>query len=67
MPPPDGPHACTPSLVTPRFFGSSAIVYVFQIAAPVLASSAVTLPRNVQHSYVARAPCPSSFSPASGT
>src|ERR1041385_1172662 len=67
MPPPEGPQACTPSLVTPRFLGSSAIVYVFQIWLPVLASSAVTLPRKVQHSYVARPPCPSSLRPASGT
>ncbi len=58
MPPPAGPHACTPSFVTPRFFGSSAIVYVFQTTAPVFASSAVTLPRNVQHSYVGRAALP---------
>src|SRR5215831_1505772 len=37
MPPPDGPHAWTPSFVTPRFFGSSAIVYVFQMTLPLLA------------------------------
>src|SRR5215510_14540337 len=40
MPPPDGPQACTPSFVTPRFFGSSLIVYVFQMTLPLLASSA---------------------------
>ncbi len=67
MPAPAGPHACVPSFVTPRFFGSSVIVYVFQMTAPVLASSAVTLPRNVQHSYVVREPCASSPRPAIGT
>ena len=48
-PAPDGPHSCVPAAFF--FVGrASSIVYVFQICLPVAASSAVTLPRNLQHS-----------------
>ena len=41
---------CVPAAVLIVRCGVSAIVYVFQITLPVAASSALTLPRNVQHS-----------------
>src|SRR5215510_5217594 len=66
MPPPAGPHCCTPFLFLARGFDSS-IVYVFQSTCPVFASSAETLPRKVQHSYFAFPPCPSSLSPCTPT
>src|SRR5688572_19675356 len=66
MPPPAGPHCCTPSLFFARGFGSS-IVNVFHRTWPVLASSAETLPRKVQHSYFALPPCPSSLRPCTPT
>src|SRR6188508_2799249 len=66
MPPPAGPHCCTPSLFFPRGLDSS-IVYVFHSTWPVFASSAETLPRNVQHSYFALPPCPSSLNPCTPT
>ena len=49
-PAPDGPHSCVPTAFFVVGFASSAIVYVFQIWPPVAASSALTLPRNLQHS-----------------
>src|SRR5262249_20492757 len=48
MPTPAGPKTSLPSLFLPRGLGSG-IVYVFQTILPVLVSSAVTLPRKVQH------------------
>src|SRR5262245_52258166 len=66
MPPPAGPYDCTPSFVFERgLFGST--VYVFHSTLPVFASSAVTLPRKVQHSYLLFAPMPSSPMPCTGT
>src|SRR5215470_4148307 len=58
---PDGPQSGTPAELFPRGAGMSATVYVFQMTAPVFASSAVTLPRNVQHAYCGSAPCDSSY------
>src|SRR5438067_1324699 len=59
-PPPDGPHSCVPAADFAVFCGS-ATVYVFQITLPVAASSALTLPLNVQHSYVGMTAVPSSI------
>src|SRR5262245_33999751 len=56
---PEGPHICVPVL----FFvvgRASAMVYVFQTCAPVVALSATRLPRKRQHSYVDEAPAVSS-------
>src|SRR6478672_3241901 len=64
-PPPDGPHSCVPAGVLVVFCGSG-IVYVFQSTLPVTASSALTLPRNVQHSYDGMTAVPSSID-ATGT
>src|SRR5262249_49881944 len=61
----DGPQSCVPVALLVVFCGSG-IVYVFQITFPVAASSALTLPRNVQHSYEGRAAVPSSIE-AAGT
>src|SRR5262249_37506277 len=60
MPAPDGPHLVAPFELLPIGFASAAIVYVFHNNAPVDASSATRLPRNVQHSYFGLLPCPSS-------
>src|SRR5215471_44507 len=60
-PPPDGPHSCLPAAVLVVGCGVSAMVYTFQITFPVDASSALTLPRNVQHSYVGMTAVPSSI------
>src|ERR1044072_4364799 len=49
-PAPDGPHNCVPTEFFRTGFASSEIVYDFQIRFPVAASSAVRLPRNLQHS-----------------
>src|SRR5665213_1742230 len=57
---PAGPQRVVPELLWPMGFDSSGLVYVFQRTAPVAAFSASRLPRNVQHSYRAFAPCPSS-------
>ena len=37
------------------------VMYVFQMTRPEDASSALTLPRNVQHGYCGSAPCASSY------
>src|SRR5262245_18029972 len=60
MPAPDGPHRVVPLAFFPIGFASFAIVYVFHTSDPVAASSAIRLPRNVQHSYFGLLPCPSS-------
>src|SRR5438552_4043024 len=65
-PPPDGPQRVDPPAFFPIGFASAAIVNVFQTSAPVAASSATRLPRNVQHSYVGLPPCASSLD-ATGT
>src|SRR5215831_246505 len=64
-PPPDGPQSCVPAADFVVFCGSG-IVYVFQSTFPVAASSALTLPRKVQHSYDGMAAVPSSIE-AAGT
>jgi hypothetical protein len=61
MPDPDGPYSVTPAVLLPRGCGVSAIMYVFQITRPVAASTALTLPRNVQHGYWGSEPCASSY------
>src|SRR2546430_10879975 len=66
-PAPDGPQSCAPVVLLPRGFGASGMVYAFQITAPVSASSALTLPRNVQHSYSGRAAEVSSPTPEAVT
>src|SRR6266699_3574866 len=58
-PPPEGPQSCVPVAVFVVRCGVST-VYVFQITLPVAASSALTLPLNVQHSYVGITAVPSS-------
>src|SRR5437764_11611001 len=58
---PDGPHSVTPVELFPRGAGALATVYVFQRTAPVFASSALRLPRNVQQPYCGSAPCDSSY------
>src|SRR5215467_5216545 len=65
-PAPDGPYNCVPTAFFFVGLGSSVMVYVFQICLPVAASYAATLPRNLQHSYVAAAPAVSSAD-ATGT
>ena len=50
IPDPEGPHNATPAVLVPRRCGGSVIINVFQITRPVAASSALTLPRKVQHS-----------------
>jgi hypothetical protein len=48
-PAPAGASMSLPSEFVPTTFAGSGMVYVFQISFPVLASSAATSPRNVQH------------------
>src|SRR5439155_1367328 len=60
MPAPDGPQRVVPLAFLPIGFASAPMVYVFHSSEPVDASSATRLPRNVQHSYFALLPCPSS-------
>src|SRR6187401_1677772 len=60
MPAPDGPYRVVPELFFPIGLAASAMEYVCQITSPVAMSSAATLPRNVQHSYCALPPWPSS-------
>ena len=63
MLPPAGPNASVPFReFLPRGFGSS-MVYVFHSSAPVLTSSAVRLPRKVQHLLSPRPALVSSPSP----
>src|ERR1700730_12719983 len=57
---PAGPKSCMPALFLPRGDGASGIVKVCHTRSPVAASSATTLPRNVQQPYEACAPVPSS-------
>ena len=45
----EGPHDAPPFLAFARCFAASGIMYRFQIVLPVAASSADSLPRNVQH------------------
>jgi hypothetical protein len=59
-PAPDGPQRVVPLAFLPIGFASAPMVKVFQISAPLPASSATRLPRNVQHSYFGLFPCPSS-------
>src|SRR5215475_13230528 len=47
-PAPAGAHRCTPLVFFLTGFGSSGIMYVFQICVPFVASNATTLPRKVQ-------------------
>ncbi len=61
MPDPDGPQSGTPAVLVPRRRAASLIMYVFQITRPEDASSALTLPRKVQHGYCGSAPCASSY------
>ena len=56
----------TPAELLPRDWRSGN-KYFFHTSSPVAASSAVMLPRNVQHSYVDAPPWPSSPTPAIGT
>ena len=49
-----------PVCILPTIFGTSAIVYVFQICLPVAASSATTFPRKEQHGYFGSELVPSS-------
>ena len=58
---PDGPNSCVPTLFVRVGFGASGITYVFHTTSPVAASSATTLPRNVQHGYFGSAPATSSI------
>src|SRR5438093_1339349 len=64
---PDGPQVFAPALFCPVTFGSSRTVYDLQIRAPVLASSATRLPRNVQHSYAGFVAAMDSSLPDTGT
>ena len=57
---PDGPKSCVPAEFFVVGFGVSPIVYVFHTWLPVAASSARTLPRNVQQGYFGSAPTSSS-------
>src|ERR1700730_6318190 len=57
---PAGPKRSTPVLFLPRRSGRAGIVYDFQILFPVFASSATTLPRNVQQAYCGSPPGTSS-------
>ncbi|PWT99174.1 MAG: hypothetical protein C5B51_27730 [Terriglobia bacterium] len=50
-PAPEGPETAAPRLVFDRGFAVSAIIYRFQSTFPVAASSADSLPRNVQQTY----------------
>src|SRR5207247_198535 len=59
-PPPAGPYSCVPTLFFVVGTAFSATVYVFQRRLPVFASSATTLPRNVQHGYRGSPTCDSS-------
>ena len=60
MPAPEGPICCFPAAFLRTGFGVSAIVNVCQSFLPVAASSATTLPRNVQHSKFGSGPSASS-------
>src|SRR2546429_9964832 len=64
---PDGPHVFVPALFCPVTFGSSRTRYVLQMRLPVAASSATTLPRNVQHSYLGFVAASDSSRPDTGT
>ena len=52
---PEGAQAFVPTEVRPVILGCSGIVCVPQRTVPVAASTAITLPRNVQHSYAGSA------------
>ena len=54
-PAPEGPYCCVPDAFLCVGFGSSGIVKVCQSFFPVAAFKAMTLPRNLQHSYFASA------------
>src|SRR5262249_57739613 len=58
---PAGPYNCVPAAFFRCGLGSSGMEYDFQINLPVNASSASTLPRNVQHSYLSFRPTASSM------
>jgi hypothetical protein len=58
---PDGPKSCIPALFFCVGCGVSGMTYVFHATSPVAASSATTLPRNVQHGYFESAPTSSSI------
>src|SRR5438132_10899303 len=64
---PDGPQVLVPALFWPTGFATSRTVYACQIFAPVLASSATMLPRNVQHSYFGFVAAIDSSLPETGT
>src|SRR5262245_29291890 len=64
---PEGPHVFAPALFWPTAFTASRTVYACQIFAPVLASNATMLPRNVQHSYAALLAAIDSSLPDKGT
>ena len=59
IPAAEGPRNVVPAALLLSGFGSGT-KYVFQTTAPVFASNALRLPRNVQHSYRGLFPCVSS-------
>src|SRR5437867_11989 len=59
-PAPECPQRVVPIECLTIGFASAPIVYVCRSSEPLDASSATRLPRNVQHSYFALLPCPSS-------
>ena len=49
--PPAGPDICAPAVLILYGRGSASMEWLFQSTLPLAASSATTLPRNVQHGY----------------
>src|ERR1700686_4376334 len=64
---PEGPQVLVPILFCPAGFGRFRTVYACQMRAPVFASSATMLPRNVQHSNLGFVAARDSSLPDTGT
>src|SRR5262245_40619145 len=64
---PEGPQVFVPALFCPLGFAASETKYAFQICFPLAASSATTLPRKLQHSYLGFIEASDSSLPETGT